>query len=289
MIRPIRVLIGLFLLLGVAGPGQPAWGADARIMRVANGSLIDLHTLANELKGVRLVFIGELHDHPGHHRAQLSIIEALRETGTPLAVGLEMFRHEDQAALDRWVAGKMPERDFVKVFDRNWGMWPLYRKIFLYARAERIPLVGLNLPKRISRQVARGGFRSLSSAQRQTIPRVSCDVDASYQDFIHRTLGDHVGGHQGSFVHFCEAQMLWDNVMALNLIDFLAAHPHETVVVLTGGGHAWKYGIPEQIRRRKPYTFRVILPEAPGLIDHATITPAEADYLLIGVDEGPLR
>ncbi|MCK7512360.1 MAG: ChaN family lipoprotein [Desulfobacterales bacterium] len=38
--------------------------------------------------------------------------------------------------------------------------------IFEYARAQRIPMIGLNVPREITRQVARGGFQSLTEAQR---------------------------------------------------------------------------------------------------------------------------
>jgi hypothetical protein len=34
---------------------------------------------------------------------------------------------------------------------------------------------------------------------------------------------------------------------------------------------------------------RVLLPEVPGRIDPGNITTAEADYLLMGVDEAPLH
>jgi uncharacterized iron-regulated protein len=120
------------------------------------------------------------------------------------------------------------------------------------------------------------------------LPAVRCDVDDRYQDFIRRSLGGHAHNN-AQFLHFCEAQLLWDNVMAQTLLDYLARHPDATIVVLAGSGHAWKHGIPEQIRRRSAVKMRILLPAVPGRIDQNNMTLNEADYLLMGVEEGPLH
>jgi uncharacterized iron-regulated protein len=262
--------------------------SHAHTLHVADGTYVDFATLVEDLKGVRLVFMGEMHDREGHHRAQLQVIRALKEAGAPVVVGLEMMRRENQGALDLWVAGRMSEENFLKVYRQNWSMWPLYRDIFFYARQAKILLVGLNLSREITQQVARNGFASLSPQQLGELPGVRCDVDARYQDFIRQSLGGHA--HNGSrFLHFCEAQMLWDSVMAQNLLDYLDRHPEATIVVLAGSGHAWRHGIPEQVRRRREVEMRVLLPEVSGRVDQDNITAADADYLLLGVDEAPLH
>jgi len=260
----------------------------AHILNLSDGQYISFENVIKDLEGVRLVFMGELHDNEGHHRAQLQVIRALHESGVPVAIGLEMMRRESQNALDRWVAGNMSEKDFLKVYFDNWSMWPKYREIFLAARQWKIPLLGLNISRAITQQVAKNGFASLSPEQIGELPGVRCDVDVNYQEYMRRVLGGHM--HNGSsFLHFCEAQMLWDTVMAKALLDFLSTYPDHVVVVLSGSGHAWKYGIPEQIRRQAAVPFRVLLPEIPGRIEVENATPAEADYLMIGLDQGPLH
>jgi uncharacterized iron-regulated protein len=282
----VKSLAAFILLLSLLLPG--AGSADAHTLRVADGSYVSLPELVADLLGVRLVFMGEIHDNAAHHRAQLQVIRALREAGAKVAVGLEMFRRDSQGALDLWVAGRMSEESFLKVYHQNWSMWPQYREIFHYARQAGIPLVSLNLPREITQQVARSGFASLSPQQLGELPGVRCDVDARYQEFIRRALGGH--GHNGnSFLHFCEAQLLWDTVMAQALLDYLARNPEAVVVVLAGNGHAWKFGIPEQIRRRGDVPLRVLLPELRGRIEAGNVTANEADYLLLGLDQGPLH
>ena len=87
-------------------------------------------------------------------------------------------------------------------------------------------------------------------------------------------------GHDGKqFVYFCEAQIVWDAAMASNLLAFLKDNPNHTVVVLAGNGHAWRPGIPEQITRQAPISYRIVLPAVPGRLDTNTVTLEDADYL----------
>jgi len=281
----------LFAILLIAGLhlGFSA-SADAHTMNLADGGFVSFDEIVEDLKGVRLVFMGELHDNTGHHRAQLQVIRALRHAGVPVAIGLEMFRSDSQEALDQWVAGDISEKRFLRRhYFENWSMWPEYREIFIEAREKKIPMVGLNISRKITQRVARSGFASLSAREVGQLPgKVRCDVDEKYKEYIRRVLGGHVHNNS-SFLHFCEAQLLWDTVMADALLDFLKTHPNHIVVVLTGSGHAWKYGIPEQISREAKVPYRVLLPEIPGRIEAGNVTHAEADYLMMGLEEGPLH
>jgi uncharacterized iron-regulated protein len=241
-----------------------------------------------DLSGAQVVFIGETHDQVSHHAAQLQVIRELHEAGIPVSVGLEMFRQDGQVNLDRWVAGDMDEDSFKEVYVRHWGDWHLYRDIFIYARDNRIPLVGLNIPRQLVNQVARRGFDSLSAEQRKDLPLAYCNISPRYREFMTRTLQGHP--LEGTaFEYFCEAQILWDASMALILEEYLRENPQRTVVVLAGNGHAWKHGIPEQLLRSGEYRIRVLLPEIPGRVDRSTTSLDEADYLLEGIDLGPLH
>ena len=275
MLRPVSIAFMLLLSLALwPGHGQ------ARSLDVRTGQIISDGQLTADLKGVRLIFIGEIHDNRWHHQVQLRIIRGLHEAGVPLTIGLEMLRHDSQWALDRWVNGTMSEGDFALVFDNNWGMWPDYQAIFRYARGTDLPMIGLNIGRKITGQVASAGFSSLSPDQRREVPLVTCDVDQTYQDYMHQVLGKFPHGGM-SFHHFCEAQMVWDAVMAKNLIAYLDSHPDRTVVVLAGSGHSWKFGIPTQIHRHLQIPLRVVIPEIPGRLDRTNVTPAEADYLVL--------
>ena len=263
--------------------------AAAHILDVASNQYVTYDQLLDDLHNANIVYIGELHDHPGHHRAQLQVIRGLHDSGKPVAIGLEMVRRESQPYLDRWVAGTLKEGEMREVFEKDWGMWPQYAEILTWARDNRVPLVALNIPREITQQVAREGFSSLPPEQLKKVPGVSCTIDPDYRNFIRRSLGNHAHG-DAVFENFCEAQMVWDTAMAQQVLDYIGAHPQRTVVVLAGSGHAWRHGIPEQVRRRAAnLRTRVLLPEIAGRIVAGEITPEEADYLLLGADEAPLH
>jgi len=252
--------------------------AHPHILRATDRTEVTAEELLQDLAAVQVVFIGELHDHAGHHQAQLSIIRALQKDRQPLAIGLEMFRKDSQTALDLWVGGNYSLNRFLKDYNDNWSMWEKYREIFEYAKRQKVKLVGLNLPREISSKVARQGFAALPERERQALGNVQCVVHPEYGDFIRRAMGGH-GGHGQQYLFFCEAQMLWDTVMARNLAGFLKGNPEHRVVVLAGSGHAWKFGIPRQLLEQMEVTYRVVLPEIDSRVSRTGIAPDVADYL----------
>lgn len=258
--------------------------AGDRILRIADGSVVGFDAMLEDLATARLVFVGELHDQRAHHEAQLRVIRALHERDRPVAVGLEMFRAEDQWALDRWTSSDLSLEEFLPLYYANWNLpWMYYRDIFLYAKEHGLPMVGLNVPSDTIRQVARQGFRSLSPEQIGDLPMVRCEIDETYEDFIRRALGMH-GSSGRTFVNFCEAQLVWDTAMAVHLMAFLEANPQHIVVVVAGSGHAWRRGIPEQLDKLGAVPTRVILPEIPGRVERDTASIEDADYLWMDLD-----
>jgi uncharacterized iron-regulated protein len=277
--KRFRLLIIILTLLALFFFLRGHASTVERIHRVSDGKILSLSELTKDLIESRLVFVGEIHTFKRHHHIQLQTIRALKEAGAPVAIGLEIFRRDNQTNLDRWVAGELSEREFQKIYYKNWNYpWPLYRDIFLYARKYKIPMVGLNVPPEVTRQVAREGFASLSPKQRGDLPMVTCRVDPEYMAFVRRSLGMH--GHGGmEFTKFCEAQLVWDTAMAWSLLRYLGKNPEATVVVVAGSGHSWKLGIPAQIQSRSTVPFRVILPEVPGRVEKEHIGLNEADYV----------
>ncbi|MDX1707674.1 MAG: ChaN family lipoprotein [Desulfobacterales bacterium] len=234
-----------------------------------------------DLKKSRIVLVGEHHSKLEHHRAQLAVIRALKEAGVEVAIGLEMFRHESQPALDRWVSGEIEPASFEKIYYDNWTFpWRAYSMIFDYAREHQIPMIGLNVPREITRKVSRNGFKSLTSEQKGQLAEVSCVVDQQYMNYIRQAFGGH-GHGQLNFIYFCEAQMVWDTAFAVYSLNYLEKNPNAVVVLLTGVGHAQKGAVPRQIQLRSKLPYAVILPEVAGSIDKQTISSNEADYLML--------
>jgi uncharacterized iron-regulated protein len=156
----------------------------------------------------------------------------------------------------------------------------MYRHIFIYARQHAIPLVGLNVPREVTRKVAREGFEALTPAEKKELPEaITCDVDAAYMALVRRAFVAHGQGEK-LFVRFCEAQMIWNKAMAWRLQEYMGGDPGKTVIVLTGKGHAMKPGIPREITNGGVVQYRVILPED-EIFRRGTVTLADADYLFM--------
>jgi uncharacterized iron-regulated protein len=269
----------VLLLLALLTLAACANGEDGSLWDVEAGEAVALEEIVGKLGDAELVYVGESHDEQIHHDFQLHVIRSMFEAGEPVAVGLEMMQARDQAALDAFIAGEMDEEEFEGIFLRNWGeMWPLYRDIFRYCREHRIPMVALNVPRAITRKVAREGFASLTEAERGELPPVACRVDEAYENFLRAVLGSHAG--DSSFRNFCEAQVVWDTAMAFHSLEYLAANPETTLIVLTGTIHAWRKAMPYQaVTLDDDVGQIVILPWEEGRLEPDLIGPADADYL----------
>lgn len=276
-----KILLLMTLLAVFSGAGCGA--EPLRLWEVQSGREMFLASALKSFGGASMVFVGELHDRPSHHDAQLQIIQALHDSGKPVAVGLEMFTARDQDTLDRWIQGAMKEGEFVNHFQANWGeSWRLYRNIFLYCRERKIPLVGLNVPREITAQVERKGFASLTREQVGMLPPITCNVDSAYMELMRQAHGHAMS--ESDFTQFCEAQLVWDTSMALHALQYLEVHKDRTLVVLAGAVHAWKPGIPRQVKELAPHRQSiVILPEIRGTYDKETVSREDCDFLLLGV------
>jgi len=269
--------LGLLLLF------PPSHAADSlQFYDLAAGRTVSAEDFATRLAAHRFILVGERHTVAAHHQAQLAVIRLLKEKGVPLAIGMEMMRADSQPQLDAWVAGRRNEDAMAAVYRNNWNFpWTLYRPIFMFARDHGIPLIGLNVPREITRQVARQGFDSLSPSQRQGLPFVTCRIDDDYMAYIREAYGAHGHGNM-AFDNFCEAQLVWDKAMAANALQYSRKTPERVVVILSGTGHARKGGIPRQLAAGGGPSPLVVLPEIPSLLTPDTVTIRDADFLIRG-------
>ncbi len=225
--------------------------------------------IVDDISKSRVIYVGETHTDYGHHILQLQIIQALhtknkQNSKRNLAIGMEMFPRSAQPVLDDYIAGKIgTEREFLKRSDyfSVWGFdYRLYRGIINFARQQRIPIVGLNLERHITRQVFRSGHTDIIYAyDRENIAR-ELDLDAAgFSErlrVVHAAHAAHVApdhGKKPGFAGFLQAQALWDETMAESISIYLRANPDRDMVVITGSGHVYKdSAIPLRVERRMP-------------------------------------
>jgi uncharacterized iron-regulated protein len=231
------------------------------ILHTATGHYVSQQQLFSSLTRYPLVYVGELHDNPASHRLQLDILSAMQaQHPGQLALGMEMFNGEQQKALDRWVAGELNEKEFLREsrWFKNWGMdFELYRELLEFARAQKIPVIGLNVPKALGRKVSMTPLDQLDETTSAQLPEM--DMNDPYQHaMVEQIFGAHGAGAPMLEI-FQRRQTLWDETMAVTVADYMQNHPGQRMVVIAGGWHiAYGFGIPRRVHRRLPIPYALV-------------------------------
>lgn len=243
-----------------------------------------------EAVGARIVLLGEVHDDPAHHDWQVDVVSALHRQNRPLVIGVEALPRSAQTDLDRWVAGELGEAEFLAAtrWSETWGHDPeLYLPLFRFARDHRIPMLAMNVDRRLVSRVAREGWAGVPADERQGVGDPAPPAEA-YRRSLTQAFAGHaeaVGRRDGAAAtrleRFIEAQLTWDRAMAEAVAGAAAARPEATIVGIAGRGHVEHgWGIPDQLRDLGA-TPKVLLPVSAdeacadaGLADAVFVLPA---------------
>lgn len=254
--------------------------------------------LAKTLANARVVMVGETHDHPGHHKAQLNILELMNKAGPPPVVGIEWLDHEVQPACNALSSGSITVDEFARQADwtTRWGYTlDLYRPILEYVREHRLKLYALNAPLKVVRKVARQGLTSLSPAERALLAPALNLEDPEYEKMVARQFQGHGIMGKEAQANFLAAQIGRDETMAHNLAAALHPWPDggKKAVVLVGSAHlAHGRGLPPRIERRLPGVKLItLLPVSSDKLGEAgqalQDSEAPADYLIVTTPAPP--
>jgi len=247
-------------------------------MAVVPDQIPTIDSIIPDLLEKRVIFVGEQHNRFEHHINQLRIIQLFHESGSDFGVGMEMFKKPFQGIIDAYLSDKIDEHEFLKQtrYFEEWGYdYHLYKPIVDFIKKNHIPLIALNLPAKITRQVSRSGIDMLDPADKDLIPESLDFSDNRYARDLREVFDLHIGREAlKDFNYFYQAQVLWDETMAETAYQFLQKDPDRKLIVLAGNGHLrYRYGIPERLLRRTMASSAVILQDE-------TIESGIADYVL---------
>lgn len=234
-----------------------------QIVHLATGYLVTPAQMLAVAGDSRIVYVGETHDNPASHRLELQILQGLAERHPGrIALGMEMFVRSQQPVLDRWVAGLLDEKAFLKE-SRWYDTWRMdfayYRDLLNYARDHHIPVIALNAEKELASAVRAKTPDQLTPAERAHLPEL--DLGDTYQRAMVKAI---FGGHSHGEMHldgFVRAQTLWDETMAESAARFLEspAGKDRHLMVVAGGNHiSYGFGIPRRVFRRLPASYVLI-------------------------------
>ena len=233
------------------------------IVHLPTGTRVTMAQMLAVARDARIIYVGETHDNPASHRLELDILKGLAESGPGRqALGMEMFVHSQQPVLDRWVAGELDEKAFIKEsrwFD-NWKAdFDYYRDLLIFARDHNIPVIALNAEKSQIETVRRKAPDQLGPEERARLPELDL-ADPYQRGMVKAIFGDHVRGEM-QLDGFVRAQTLWDETMAESVAGYLSSPAGEgrQMLVVTGGYHVeYGFGIPRRVFRRLPASYVVI-------------------------------
>jgi uncharacterized iron-regulated protein len=290
--------LSMFLAAGVSAHAEtPPAACEMRgnWIDVKTGQILDRGELFRDVVAKpSVVLLGESHTDADHHRWELQTLAALHGRGGSLVIGFEAFPRRLQAVLDDWVDGKLTDEAFLKASEwrQVWGYdAALYMPLFQFARLNRIPMIALNVERKLVSRVGEQGWENVPVAEREGLSDPA-PASAAYQRDLARVfllkkslppgtdpLSVPAGANppepdeaalaetvkQPEFQHFVAAQLTWDRAMAEALAGARRKFPDSTVAGILGAGHVEDgYGVPHQL-------------QALGIGDVKTFLPASTD------------
>lgn len=250
---------------------QPDVQAQSQALRAdAPGAPLPeaLRRLADGEARVDFLLLGEIHDHPLHHRLRIDWLEAIAPRWR-FALAMEQFDADRQGDIDRARAQRASAREIAQAagFDfRGWD-WTHYAPFVELALRFDLPLVAANLSAREARAIARGGAHPMAQVE----PPGWTGEDAQ------RMAGDLQRGHCGmlpasALPAMSAAQRARDATIARAIVDAQRASGLP-VVLLTGNGHVRRdLGVPRYLSGLAPQA--TVL--AVGLIERDDAAPEQA-------------
>lgn len=186
------LIIGLFVSFATilnAQQKSPYTLFDAKGRKVSYAKMIRL------LKEKDIVLFGEFHNNAIAHWLQLAVTKDLH-ANRQMVLGAEMFEADNQEALNNYLSGKLS----AKGLDSNARLWKNYPTDYAplvnYAKANNIPFIATNIPRKYAALVNKGGFGkldSLTTEEKKWMAPLPMAYDASLPGYVNmmKMMGVH--------------------------------------------------------------------------------------------------
>jgi len=217
--------------------------------------------IAVRARAVQIVYLGESHDNPYHHREQARVLEAMLAGGARPAIAFEMLTQgqqpeADEAMRDGVDPGALGKR--LGWADRGWPDFEMYRPLFDLARRYGLSVVAIDLDKQMVRRIAKEGLDALPAEERSRLASrlaadddrersIARDIETAHCDLL----------PSGAVSGMVDAWHARNVVMARRILQALEQSPQ--VVVIVGRGHQAPGGLADQIEAFRPGTSQLVV------------------------------
>ncbi|MDD2794071.1 MAG: ChaN family lipoprotein [Sediminibacterium sp.] len=239
----------LLLTLLLSAVGVFAQGKTPYIIYNSKGRQVSYQKMIRTLKEKDIVLFGEYHNNAIAHWLQLEITKDLHQN-RPMILGAEMFEADNQDALNQYLAGKLSARG-LDSNARLWKNYPTdYAPLVNYAKANQLPFIATNIPRKYAAMVSKGGFSrldSLTAAEKKWMAPLPMAYDKNLPGYV--KMMEMMAGHGSE--NMPKAQASKDATMAYFILRNLQAG--SLFLHYNGSYHSDFYdGINWYLKREKP-------------------------------------
>jgi len=245
----------------------------------AKGKKVAYRKMVKQLAGADIVLFGELHNNPIAHWLQLEVAQDLHAKNE-LILGAEMFERDNQDELNSYLNEKI-DRETLDSTIRLWSNFETdYRPLVDFAKANNLPFIATNIPRRYANLVYRKGFDALdtlSEQEKEWIAPLPIAYDAELPGY--KNMLDMMPGHGGE--NLPKAQAIKDATMAYSILENY--EPDSLFLHLNGAYHSENYeGILWYLQQKEPNldykTITTVLQENIGKLTEEN--KGKADFII---------
>lgn len=261
----------LLIVVSALAQDKPAY-----VLYNAQGKKVSYKKMIETLRKKDVLLFGETHNSPISHWLQLEVTRDCQQS-RQLVLGGEMFERDNQASLDLYLQDSITAEALEKQA-RLWKNYDTdYAPLVNFAKANKLPFIATNVPRRYASAVAKGGFEALDTvpaAQKNWIAPLPILYDAELPGY--KNMLEMMGGHGGP--NFPKAQAIKDATMAYSILQHYRTG--QLFIHYNGSYHSDNYeGIGWYLRQQNPALQQVtittvsqqdvskLLPENKGLAD----------------------
>jgi uncharacterized iron-regulated protein len=242
-------------VLSLISLGHVANASAVKAGSIYNGTVstlqeVSLDSLVKSLPPGSTAIVSEQHTYQPHHENQIRFLEALAANGAPaISVGMEFLNRPFQQFVDEYLAGLLPEPQFLKSVEWGGNPFDQYRRQVLFPRQHGGHTVALNAAKSLTSRISKVGIAGLSPNELALIPQGFAVGNPAYFERFSEVMKDHVPA--AALQRYFEAQSVWDDTMAATAIEEIESRPQERLVIIVGDFHAqYGGGLPDRLRIR---------------------------------------
>ncbi len=219
--------------------------AKAQIYDGTTQNQSDLQSLVDRVKPGSVIVVGEMHGLKSVHDQHVELLNALKNKGLKVSVGMEFFNFTDQMFINQYRSGEIDEAAFLKII--NWGGYDFnfYKDEILFGDFG----LGINLTRDVTKIISKQGVDALTSDQKKLLPPDFTIGRDSYRQRFFQAMGHPVP--VASLENYFVAQSAWDDTMAWQTVEFQKQHPDQVFVIIVGEFHVqYGGGLPYRLKAR---------------------------------------